>query len=234
LKSGVDTPRLDFVLTTACVLLTAHLSDTSPRIDVEAHILLLHVLRIIRALGSPTRDPEIAPSCVDVISRLIPRYVSVLLSVEGQDDLWTIFGFTLDCLKGDDMLPKRSAASFWASFVILTDQPEPIQSSIKNIMEHVGPLLAAALIHNIGGAGARSELDTIAEPLKKMVFKQPKAKAWLEAALFSGTFPSQKVDAKEKKIWLQKVMNLRGAKATNQLVKEFWIACRGTNFAYVS
>lgn len=28
--------------------------------------------------------------------------------------------------------------------------------------------------------------------------------------------------------------SLRGAKGTNQVVREFWLQCRGSNFAYVS
>lgn len=27
---------------------------------------------------------------------------------------------------------------------------------------------------------------------------------------------------------------LRGARQTNQVVREFWLACRGSNFTYVS
>lgn len=73
-------------------------------------------------------------------------------------------------------------------------------------MQHLGPLLAEALMANIGGGSARSELDTLADPLKKLIFRQPRAKAWLESALFNENFPSQKVDAGEKKLFLQKVM----------------------------
>lgn len=28
--------------------------------------------------------------------------------------------------------------------------------------------------------------------------------------------------------------SLRGARGTNQIVRDFWLACRGTNFAYAS
>ena len=98
----------------------------------------------------------------------------------------------------------------------------------------MGPLVAEALIINIGGGAARSELDTVAAPLKRLVFKQPRSKMWLERALFNETFPSDKVDSNEKRAFLQKVMSLRGAKGTNQVVKDFWLACRGSNFAYAS
>ncbi|KZF19191.1 ARM repeat-containing protein [Xylona heveae TC161] len=234
LKSNHLTPRVENVLTTACVLLTTHLSDQSIRIDNEARLILLYVLRIVQSIGGPSNEPEIAQSCVDVIMRFIPRYINVLLNLEVQDGLERLFAFILDCLRGDDILPKRSAASFWAAFVSQTDQPEPLQSSINNIMAHMGPLLAVTLVRSIAGGAPRSDLDALAEPLKKLVFKQPRAKTWLEGALYGDAFPSDKVDQKERRIWLQKVMSLRGSRNTNQLVRELWIASRGTNFAYAS
>ena len=77
---------------------------------------------------------------------------------------------------------------------------------VDGVMTEYGPLLSQALMRNIGGEAARSELDVIAEPLKKLIFKQPNSKAWLNEALFSDTFPSQSVGSEEKRIWLQKVM----------------------------
>lgn len=59
---------------------------------------------------------------------------------------------------------------------------------------------------NIGGNAARSELDVMADPLKKLVFKQPRTKMWLEAALNKENFPSKKVNASDKRIFLLKIM----------------------------
>ena len=77
---------------------------------------------------------------------------------------------------------------------------------VENALGEYGPLLGQALVRNIGGEAARSELDVLAEPLKKMVFSQPRAKMWLSDALFSDTFPSQIVGSVEKRMWLQKVL----------------------------
>jgi hypothetical protein len=78
--------------------------------------------------------------------------------------------------------------------------------NIQNVMHEYGPQLSFALVMNIGGVAARSDLDILAEPLKKMVHAQAKAKEWLSFALASEAFPSQKVTAIEKRIWLQKVI----------------------------
>ncbi|KAI9791969.1 MAG: hypothetical protein M1816_003238 [Peltula sp. TS41687] len=234
LRTSIHSPQLGQVLTTACALVSSHAGESSSRIDDEAKALLGHVVNFVHQSSDPQHDPEVAQNCVDLLSRLVPRYVNVMVGFEPQNLLQDLFIFTLNCLAAGDILPKRSAASFWASFVVLTDLPDHLQPAINHILQHLGPSLAEALMINYGGGASRSELDTVIEPLKKMVFKQAKAKMWLEAALCKNTFPSDKVDANEKRLFLQKVMSLRGAKGTNQVVKEFWLSCRGTNFAYAS
>ena len=101
-------------------------------------------------------------------------------------------------------------------------------------MDLYGPQLCHALIRNISGEAARSDLDTISLPLKKLVFAQPRAKRWLSEALNSASFVSDKVNSTEKRVWLEKAMGLRGGAATNKAVKEFWMSCRGTNMDYAS
>lgn len=58
----------------------------------------------------------------------------------------------------------------------------------------------------VGGQALRSDLDTLAEPLKALVICQPKAKTWLTDALSSETFPSKNIGPTEKRIWLQKIL----------------------------
>ena len=94
--------------------------------------------------------------------------------------------------------------------------------------------LCWALISNISGRAARSQLDTVSLPLKKLVVAQPLAKQWLAEALDSYAFISKKVGPAEKRVWLEKVMRLRGGAQTNQVVKEFWMSCFGTNMSYAS
>ncbi len=67
-------------------------------------------------------------------------------------------------------------------------------------------MLAQALVYNIGGHAARSELDKLSDPVKKLVMRQVNAKAWLETALLDASFPSDKVSDKDKKLFLQKIM----------------------------
>ena len=101
-------------------------------------------------------------------------------------------------------------------------------------MQEYGPQLCHALVRNISGEAERSELDRISYPLRKLISAEPRAKAWLSDALQSGSFTSDKVDLTARRLWLQKIMGLRGGAATNSAVKELWMSCRGTNMDYVS
>ena len=116
-------------------------------------------------------------------------------------------------------------------------------------MEDYGPKLCHVLIRNISGEAARSDLETLTEPLRKLVVSHARAKSWLQDALSSHSFISQRVDESQKRIWLQQIIkfvtldilnaehlayeyySLRGERGTNAIVKEFWMACRGTNLA---
>ncbi|SLM38968.1 Importin-beta, N-terminal domain [Lasallia pustulata] len=234
-RSDLRTARLSTILDTAGAMLSRHASDASTRIDSSALVFLAHVLELIGLLEvNPTNEPEVASSCVDLADKLMPRYLNIFLDPQVQRSMRNLFIFALRCLTAAEILPKRSAADFWTSFVQIRGQADHIQRMVDGVMIEYGPLLSQALMRNIGGQAARSELDVVAEPLKKMVFKQPGSKAWLDEALFSDTFPSQSVGPEEKRIWLQKVMKLRGAKGTNQVIRDFWIACRGTSLSYAS
>lgn len=101
-------------------------------------------------------------------------------------------------------------------------------------MSHFGPQLSQSLIQNIGGRASRSDLDKLSDPLKKLVVQHAHASKWLEAALNDPSFPSDKVSTEDKSLFLKRVVSLRGGRATNQVVRDFWLACRGSSFAYAS
>ncbi len=73
-------------------------------------------------------------------------------------------------------------------------------------MSRYGPFITEILVQRIAGEASRSELDMLAQPLRKIVTFQPSARAWLSDALNSNAFPSQKVNQDDKRIWLNKIM----------------------------
>ncbi|KAH8683271.1 armadillo-type protein [Tricladium varicosporioides] len=231
LKSTPQTPRLGCVIGTACSFVTSHKSG--PGIDEVLEIVLNWVSQLLQAQGEPSNDPEVAQNGIDFLTRLLPKYLNALMSHQ-PSSLEFLFMFTLKAITGTDPLPKIAASDFWTTFIALSNQANEFQDSVDNVLRYLGPLLAKALIFNISGHAARSELDKLSEPLKKLVSVQPQSKSWIEGALSGESFTSTKVTPKDKTIFLQKITLLRGAKGTNQVVRDFWLACRGSNFAYAS
>lgn len=92
------------------------------------------------------------------------------------------------------------------SFITLKASDPSVQSGIDSAMSHLGPHVAHSLIQNIGGKAARSELDKLSDPLKKLVVQHVNSRAWLEAALNDASFPSDKVSRDDKSMFLKKII----------------------------
>jgi hypothetical protein len=87
-------------------------------------------------------------------------------------------------------------------------------------MTHLGPLLARSLVRNFAGHAARSELDKLCEPLKKLVVTRVEAQGWLQLALADeghggggggggGVFPAgaaERVGEGERGAWVRRVV----------------------------
>jgi hypothetical protein len=54
---------------------------------------------------------------------------------------------------------------------------------LDQVIVHIGPHLAAALVNQVAGKTMRSDLDWFAEPLKAFCTRHVQSKAWLDAAL---------------------------------------------------
>lgn len=178
------------------------------------------------------------------------------MQIQPTSDLEYFFMFVLKVLDGKEPLPKASACEFWVSpslyppwitlsenpssqvtqstFVTIRPDDPAVQANFNIAVEHLGPLLARSLMHNIGGNASRSELDKLSDPLKKLVTQHPRSKDWLEAALFGPSFPGSEASQDDKSMFLKKVISLRGARQTNAVVKDFWMTCRGVKYAYTS
>ncbi|KAF2094014.1 hypothetical protein NA57DRAFT_47577, partial [Rhizodiscina lignyota] len=182
-RTNITTKLIEQVLHTECAFLRAHTMKTSKYIEKEAEAVLNHVISMIRDLGEPRNDPELAQSLVDVLVRYIPRYTPVLANLQPQEALEVALQFTIQCLKAPEPLPKRSASNFWNTFLAQTSQPQPLQQSLDMIATHFGPLLATTLTAQVGGICMRSDVEFLAEPLKKLYGRHTRAKAWFYDAL---------------------------------------------------
>lgn len=232
LATSLQTSRLDLIIYTATAMLVQSSSAPSD-MPAAAMTCLDHAIKLAASLEyNPSIEPELAASILDLADKSVPRY---LTSMSRLPEIDRIFAFAISSLASADIMPNRAAAEFWSKFVQRYElDSEEATRFQEEILGKWGLTLCKCLVNGIAGEVPRSRLDTMADPLRKLIFAQPKAKQWLWIALESPYFPSQKIDSSHKYHWLRKVTSLRGSRKTNNEVKAFWVACRGpeSNFAF--
>ncbi|KAK1598807.1 armadillo-type protein [Colletotrichum navitas] len=229
-----QTPRIGLFVSTACSLLSSLRNVKRGAVDETRAKLLGWVIGLLQQLPEPDNDTELAQNGIEFTNRLTSREPAVLFHPDYLPLAEFFFMYALRVLDGREPLPKAAAADFWATFMTLKPTDQGVRETIDHAITQLGPLLARSIIRNIGGNASRSELDRLSEPLKKMVNHHAKARVWLEQALYDSSFPGQQLSDDEKALFVRKIINLRGSRGTNQVVRDFWLAARGSKFAYAS
>ena len=142
-----------------------------------------------------------------------------------------------------DTLPRRSAASFFAAFADLTGPNNSLAAEgnarVGSVLQQFGPRILTVVLRLLGGECARSEIESITEILKRFVQKQLMfTKSVLrEAVKEDRDVLSEKAlkatTIEQRTRFLAQIEGLRGGRKTNDIVKDFWIACRGSGFGYI-
>ena len=213
------------ILSTAGTLISSHSTSSSADIVTQVLQLLQFIINLALRIGGPQTEPEIAQSIAEFASRLLRHYAHVLCSYQPHAHLEALFVFILDSLTVREALVKKAAAAFWSSFLSLATPAS------DEIIAACGPTLAKKLCWAIGGGCSRSEIEVLADPLRKLVTRQVRSKMWLTEALKPEGFPTENLGERDKRLFVEKVMTLRGKSGTNQVAKEFWLMARGTEFA---
>ncbi|RDA83248.1 hypothetical protein CP532_4161 [Ophiocordyceps camponoti-leonardi (nom. inval.)] len=229
-----ETRRIGLFVSTACSLVSSFRCNGSSDRAAIFSSLLLWIIGLLRQLPDPGYDPELTQNGIEFASRILARDPLVILGLQSAEAAEFLLMFTIKTLDGREPLPKGAAADFWTAFVSLRSDDPDVEPAMTRAMETLGPLLAQSLARNIGGNALRSELDKLSEPLKKLVIRHPMAKEWLQSGLEHCSFPSNQITSEQKGIFVKKVLSLRGSRATNQIVRDFWLTSRGSNFAYAS
>ena len=235
-QCSATTPHLESVVLTAWTLITQHSRSTSRYIDNEVNAIYQQVLSFAQALGRPREDPAVGQNIIDVLNRLFPRYASIFLD-SPSEQISLAINFALQAIEAPDPLPKRSSLQFWSTLIRAagpanTNVPvsREIAEKALQVVNTFGPSLTQSLVRQAAGMGQRSEMDLVSEPLQALFSALPaQAKAWVEAGLWSEHFPPvvQEVGDAEKRRFLQQCVVLRGNNKTKNVLKDFYIACRG-------
>lgn len=234
LTSTWPNPVASAVSTASAFVSSLYNGNNKSYIPQALGILLPWVIDLLYTIQEPENDPELSQYSIELAQKAMMKQPEVFLQLQPTTSLEYLFMFAIKILSGNEPLPKFAAAEFWTNFLSLKSADSVTQAAISNAVGYLGPVLSHSLVQNIGGKAARSELEKLSEPLKKLVVGHVHARQWLEAALNDVSFPSNKVSHDDKALFLKKLISLRGAKATNLVVKEFWLACRGLDFAYIS
>ena len=116
ITSDLSSARLGYVLDTAGVMLSRKATDA---LEHTALRCLGHLAFLVDAFdGDANKDPEIASSCIDFAQKIATGYLKLFSTPEVQERAPQIFRFIIACLMGTEILPKRSAASFWVSHTL--------------------------------------------------------------------------------------------------------------------
>lgn len=247
----------DVVMGTASAFLASH-SAHPQRIRDEVIALIVHLYSAFCWMHErpESYDPEVANSGIDFLTRLIPKYHPFLFALTmtpqelGQNEagqsqrppiLQAILNFTLIALQGQEPLPLRSAAQFWISVFNLPggmtpNTSDPVQTAIRDCL----PALCRILMTRIAGQCARSDLDHLSEVLRRIIFKyqglaRPHLVATLDAVAASqAEHQKPVVSPEERQRFLAQLTVARNGRAQAiQVVRSFWVKCRGAGFDYV-
>lgn len=184
-------------------------------------------------------------SSLEFLARLMTKWGKVWYSMPDSDKTMGIaIELSLVLLADPDTLPRRSAAAFFAAFAELSGpdgvlEPE-IQARIQRAIHEYGPRILGLVLRLICGECARSELESITDTLKRFIQKQSMiTKQVLREAVEEdrGILSEKALKATtidQRKRFLAQLESLRGSRKTNDIVKDFWIACRGSGFGYIA
>ncbi|KAF1957267.1 ARM repeat-containing protein [Byssothecium circinans] len=228
-STNVQTPRLTYVLETACCCVSSH--KNSREFEPQAQRLLHYNLGIMQALQHPRNEPEVSVGCVELIQAFLKQNVTILNN-ETPDILKGTFDFSIECIKSPEVLPKRAAASLWKDIFEKTAATgTPDQATCQDIVDHFGQAVAFALISNVCGEVDASSLDNILAPLRKMINSQRPSRQYVtnalaEVPLLQRVRDDQSWQDVVRKFIESLMRNAKNSTAFKEAVKTFWQSCK--------
>ncbi|OAP56631.1 hypothetical protein AYL99_08743 [Fonsecaea erecta] len=245
---NLDNPSIDNVMACASSLLA---SVSTQNLQASISSLLYAVISNQQLLLSMYQETKQLPnssfpsSSLDFLSRLLHKWATMWFSMEDSQNTAAVsVEMALLVMADSDTLPRRSAAGFFAAFAENSGPESGFDSGanarVKGVLQSFGPRILSLVLRLLGGECARSEIDSLTETLKRFVQKQfMLTKAVLREAIKqdSGVMSDKALSAttlEQRNRFVAQVEVLRGARKTNEIVKDFWIACRGSGFGYIA
>lgn len=246
----LENPAIDTTLACASSLLSSIAATSVPAaVGKLVYLVCAGQQTVLSTFQQSRRLPNnnFASSSLDFLSRLMSKWGVVWFGLDDSEGTATVaFETGLIVMADSDTLPRRSAASFFAAFAdftvpeALTAFDPEVTARVSNVLHQFGPRILSLVLRLLGGECARSEIDSLTEPLKKFVQKQLMlTKAVLREAVKpgSGVMSEKALQATtidQRNRFLAQIEALRGGRKTNDIVKDFWLVCRGSGFGYIA
>lgn len=182
-KTTLQTPRLPYVLETACCWISSYKHSPPEGFTENAQRILNHNIGIMQTLQHPRNDPEVSVGCIELIQSFIGSKAQILTQ-QHPEILAGMFGFTIESVKSPEVLPKRAATKLWKDIFELAGNPHsPHQATAQDIVNHFGPSITFALISNVCGEVDATSLDHVMVPLRALLRSDKNARSYITSAL---------------------------------------------------
>ncbi|KAF2788585.1 hypothetical protein K505DRAFT_255178 [Melanomma pulvis-pyrius CBS 109.77] len=230
-KTNIQTPRLPYVLGTACSWIASHKHDRSGEFLMQSQRLLRHILNIMQALQTPRNDPEVSVGCIELIQKFVNTN-PYIFTTEHSDVLKAMFDFSIECIKSPEPLPKRAAAQLWKDiFELSGNTRNPHQATARDIVNHFGAEVTFALIFNVCGEVDQTSLEHILSPLRRLILSDRNAKSYITNALAVQPLILRVKDDPATQNIVRKFIesvtrNAKSSSAFKESVKSFWQSCK--------
>lgn len=245
---SLDNPSIDTVMACASSFLaSADRTNIPACVSGLLYLVISNQQRILSTFQESRQLPDtnFSASSLDFLGRLMMKWASVWFSLpDGEPMVGVSVELALILMANPDTLPRRSAASFFATLADCTgpagNADVEITRRMGNSLQQYGPRILSLVLRLLGGECARSEIESLTETIKKFVQKQLMlTKAVLRDAVKqeSGVMSEKALKAttlEQRNRFLAQLEALRGGRKTNDIVKDFWIACKGSGFGYIT
>ncbi|KIX94282.1 uncharacterized protein Z520_09992 [Fonsecaea multimorphosa CBS 102226] len=245
---NLDNPSIDNTMACASSFLA---SVSKKNLQASVSGLLYAVISNQRLILSTYHETKQLPnndflsSSLDFLSRLLNKCAPMWFGMQDSQDTAAVsVEMGLLVMADSDTLPRRSAAGFFAALAESSGPENGFDSEanarVKGLLQDFGPRILSLVLRLLGGECARSEIDSLTETLKRFEQKQAMlSKAVLREAVKeeTGVMSEKALNAttlERRNRFVSQVATLRGARKTNEIVKDFWIDCRGSGFGYIA
>ncbi|KAK6365199.1 member of the karyopherin-beta [Exophiala oligosperma] len=209
--------------------------------------LLLSTHRRVYAnqYNEPLPSTPFSSASLDFLARTLLKFGSTWFASPDSLQTGTVaIELALLVMAESDTLPRRSASSFFATLVDCSGRGGPLDTAacqtISDLLQTFGSSILSMIVRLLGGECARSEIESLTDALKKFIQRQPMLSKLVlrEAVKQEAGVMSEKAlqttTIEQRNRFVAQVEGLRGGRKTNDVVKEFWISCKGSGFGYIA